>query len=72
MLDRTSSGALLAGYRGAPPADREAVVETIMRLAQIALDWPQVAEIEINPLIVMQEGEGVYAVDARVRLAVGD
>ncbi len=72
MLDRTSASTLLAGYRGAPPADREAVVETIMRLAQIALDWPEVAEIEINPLIVMQEGEGVYAVDARVRLAVGD
>jgi acetyl coenzyme A synthetase (ADP forming)-like protein len=68
MLDRTTAGRLLAGYRGAPPADREAVVETIRRLAQVALDWPQIAEIEINPLKVLAAGEGVSAVDARVRI----
>ncbi len=68
LLDRTAAGALLAGYRGASPADREAVVDVILRLAQLALDWPEVAEIEINPLIVMPEGEGAWAVDARVRL----
>jgi acetyl coenzyme A synthetase (ADP forming)-like protein len=68
MLDRTAAGRLLAGYRGAPPADRGAVVETIRRLAQIALDWPQIAEIEINPLIVMAAGKGASAVDARLRI----
>ena len=68
MLDRTTAGRLLAGYRGAPPADRKAVVDVILRLAQIALDWPQIAEIEINPLVVMREGEGASAVDVRVRL----
>lgn len=68
MLDRTAAGRLLAGYRGAPPADRDAVVETVLRLAQIALDWPQIAEIEINPLMVMAAGGGVSAVDVRVRL----
>lgn len=69
MLDKTGAGALLAGYRGTPPADREAVLDTILRLAQIALDCPQVQEIEINPLIVMVQGRGTYAVDARVRLS---
>jgi acyl-CoA synthetase (NDP forming) len=68
MLDRTMAGRLLAGYRGAPPADRDAVVETILRLAQVALDWPQIAEIEINPLMVMAAGGGTSAVDVRVRL----
>lgn len=68
MLDRTAAGALLAGFRGAPPADREAVVETILCLAQIALDWEVVAEIEINPLIVLPSPHGAFAVDARVRL----
>lgn len=68
MLDQTGAGRLLAGFRGSPPADRAAVVDAILHLAQIALDFPQITEIEINPLIVMQAGEGVRAVDARVKL----
>jgi acetyltransferase len=68
MLDRTRAGHLLAGFRGSPPADRAAVIDTILQLAQIALDFPQITEVEINPLIVMEEREGVRAVDARVRL----
>lgn len=68
LLERTAAGRLLAGYRGVPPADREAVVDTILRLAQIALDWPEIAEIEINPLIVRGVGEGATAVDVRARL----
>lgn len=68
LLDRTAAGRLLAGFRGAPPADREAVIDTIVALAQLALDWPQIAEIEINPLIVRPAGQGAVAVDARARL----
>ncbi len=66
MLDRTVAGALLGGYRGRPPADREAIEDVIVRLAQIAADLPQIAEIEINPVIVRAEGKGVVAVDVRV------
>ncbi len=68
MLDQTAAGRLLAGFRGRAPGDRKAVVETILQLAQIALDFPQVLEIEINPLIVMGADQGVWAVDTRVRL----
>lgn len=68
MLDRTTVGTLLAGYRGADPADREAVVDVIVRLAQLVHDHPQIAEIEINPLMVMESGAGVWAVDARARI----
>lgn len=67
MLDHTTVGRRLAGYRGAAPADRAAVVDVILRLAQIAVDHPAIAEIEINPLIVM--AQGAAAVDARLRLA---
>ena len=67
LLDRTAAGRVLAGFRGAPPADAPLVVDVIRRLAQLALDWPQIQEIEINPLIV--QGAGAVAVDARVRLA---
>jgi acetyltransferase len=69
MLDRTGAHKLLAGFRGAPPADRAAVVEVILRLAQIAVDHESIQEIEINPVLAMPAGQGVWAVDARVRLA---
>lgn len=65
MIDRTTVGRVLAGFRGKPPADREAVVDTLVRLAQLASDHPQIAEMEINPLIVHEHG--AIAVDARVR-----
>lgn len=68
MLDRTTAGRLLAGYRGAPPADRAAVVDVIVRLAQLVHEHPQIAEIEINPLMVMAAGAGVWAVDTRARI----
>jgi len=70
MLERTAVGRLLAGYRGQPPADKNAVVDTLQALAQLALDWPEIAEIEVNPLLVRPEGEGAYAVDVRARLTL--
>jgi len=57
MLDRTAAGKLLEGFRGRLPGDRARVVDAILRLAQIALDWQEIQEIEINPLIVMEAGE---------------
>jgi acyl-CoA synthetase (NDP forming) len=69
LLDRTSAGKLLAGFRGAPPSDSAAAIDAILRVSQIAMDYPEIQEIEINPLVVMKQGEGATAVDARVRVA---
>lgn len=69
LLDRTSAGKLLAGFRGAPPADSAAAIHAILRLSQMVVDFPEIQEIEVNPLIVMKQGEGAAAVDARVRVA---
>ncbi len=68
MLDNTLAGQRLKGYRSLAPADRQAVIEILMRVAQLAADFPQIAEIEINPLRVLLEGEGAFAVDVRGRL----
>ena len=68
LLARTWAGRRLAGYRNIPPADREAVVDVLYRLGQLADDLPEVAEIEINPLRVLAPGEGVMAVDVRARI----
>jgi acetyl coenzyme A synthetase (ADP forming)-like protein len=68
LLDQTSAGPLLDGYRGSPPCDREAVESVIVRLARLAADLPLISEIEINPLIVRPAGQGASAVDVRVLL----
>jgi acetyltransferase len=67
LLDRTWAGRKLHGFRNLPPADREHVLETLLRVAQLAADFPELTEIEINPLRVLEEGQGGFAVDVRLR-----
>ena len=65
MLDSTRTGVRLKGWRGSPPADRAAVLDAMLRLSQAACDFPEIAELEINPLYVLSAGQGAYAVDIR-------
>lgn len=71
LLDSTWAGQKLRGFRNIPPADRNAVRNTLIRLGQLAADFPQFTEIEINPLRVLPEGEGAFAVDVRIRCTAG-
>ncbi|HEY9086605.1 MAG TPA: acetate--CoA ligase family protein, partial [Anaerolineaceae bacterium] len=66
MLDSTWAGRKLAGFRNLAPADRSAVIDALVRLAQLAMDFPQIQEIEVNPLRAM--GEGAWVIDARARI----
>ena len=66
MIGRTRVSRLLAGYRNHPPANLEAVNAILMGLGRMAVDLPQVAELDINPLVV--DETGARAIDARVRL----
>ena len=68
LLENTWAGRKLRGYRSLPPADRAAVRDALLRLAQLAADFPQLAEIEINPLRVFGAGQGAAAVDVRIRM----
>jgi len=65
LLDNTWAGRKLRGFRNLPPADRQAVREVLVRLGQLAEDFPEISEIEINPLRVLADGQGVFAVDVR-------
>jgi acetate---CoA ligase (ADP-forming) len=69
LLQRTWAGRKLDGFRSIPPADKAALLEVMARLAQLAFDLPEIAEIEINPLRVLAPGEGAVALDVRVKLA---
>jgi acyl-CoA synthetase (NDP forming) len=57
---------LLAGWRGSPPADRAAVADLLHRLSLLAVDLPEVSELDLNPILA--DADGAVAVDARVRL----
>jgi acyl-CoA synthetase (NDP forming) len=70
MIGEVKSLKALAGYRGRPAGDFDALAQAIVALSRLAVaNGPSVAEAEINPLIVRGRGDGVVAVDALVRLA---
>jgi len=68
MITEIRSFPILAGARGQKPADLDALEDLIARVTQIALDFPEVQELEVNPLLLGDEGEGAWAVDALITL----
>lgn len=68
MISETIAGRLLAGYRGSAKADIDTVVEVILKLNEISSIYPEISELEINPLIVYPEGKGALALDSRMIL----
>jgi acetyltransferase len=64
MIDRTRVARLLRGYRDRPAADLDAVAATLVTLSRLAADFREIAELDINPLIV--DDTGVLALDARI------
>jgi len=69
MIEATKAGRLLRGFRGGPVYDLDGVVDAIGRLSQLAVDFPQISEVEINPLLVLPKGQGAKVLDARLILA---
>jgi acetyltransferase len=68
MITSTKAYKLLAGARGLPPADVDAVKDMIRKIVTIAQENPEIFELEINPVIVGKKGTGCWAVDALVTL----
>ena len=60
------AGRLVAGFRGAPPADEEALVDLVLRLGRLGEDVAAVAELDLNPVVALPDR--CVAVDARVRV----
>jgi acetyltransferase len=69
MIERTSAGRLLKGYRGAPPSDQAAVLAALLALGRLAHDLGErIQSIDINPLVPLPAGKGCLALDALVVL----
>lgn len=66
MIQSIRTYKLLEGARGEPPADVDAIADSILRLSQLAVEQPLISELDVNPMLVMAEGHGAYVADARI------
>jgi len=69
MIAEIRAARILQAFRGDPPADVEALAECLTRISQLAVQYPELTECDLNPLRVYPEGQGVMAVDVRFGLA---
>jgi acetyltransferase len=66
MIERTKTYKLLTGSRGQAPVDIPSIIENLLRMSQLVMDFGEIEEIDINPLKVGFEGDGATVVDARI------
>ncbi len=68
MMSQVRAHALLDGVRGQPPMDKAAIVDTLLRVSQLVQDFPEIIEMDINPLMVYPQDGGALALDMRLVL----
>jgi acyl-CoA synthetase (NDP forming) len=71
MISEIRAHALLEGVRGQPPMDTASLVEALLRVGQLVLDFPEIAELDINPFVVYEKGTEGVALDMRLVLSPG-
>ncbi|MCM8816755.1 MAG: acetate--CoA ligase [Candidatus Omnitrophica bacterium] len=66
MIKEIKGYKLLSGFRNLPEADIDGLVETIVKVSQMCQDFPEIKELDINPLVVKEKGKGTVMIDARI------
>lgn len=69
MLAETKAYTLLRGYRGEKPRDLAALVDAVGRVARLALDFPEITEIDCNPVFAYEKG--LSALDIKITISIG-
>ncbi|MFL6478392.1 MAG: acetate--CoA ligase family protein [Nitrososphaera sp.] len=69
MVQSIKTIELLKGVRGEKSSDLRAISDSLQRLSQLVVDFPEIKEFDINPLLVLEEGKGARVVDARIILS---
>jgi acetyl coenzyme A synthetase (ADP forming)-like protein len=69
MIEGIRGYRLLQGYRGHPPGDVDAIRDVLLRVSRLVEDLPEIAELDLNPIIALAPGSGCRIVDARIRVA---
>ena len=68
MVESIRTVGLLKGVRGEKPSDISSVIDCLLRLSQLVIDFPEIKEFDINPLLVLEEGKGSRVADVRIGL----
>ncbi|KPJ63346.1 MAG: acyl-CoA synthetase [Planctomycetes bacterium DG_23] len=68
MIESIRAYRMLAGLRGQAPSDLDAIAECLLRLSQLVTDFGEIEELDVNPLMVLEEGKGAKVADARILL----
>lgn len=69
MLRETKAYSLLRGYRGEKPRDVKVLIDVIRRVAALVLDFPEITEMDINPVFAYEEGQGLSALDIKITIS---
>jgi acetyltransferase len=69
MMEDTKAYTLLKGIRGEDPSDLSALKDMILRVSQLVSDFPEIVEMDINPVVVYKAEEGAYALDVKITLS---
>ncbi len=69
MVESIKTIKLLKGVRGEKPSDLKAIADSLQRLSQLVVDFQEIKEFDINPLLVLEGGKGARVVDARIILS---
>jgi len=68
MIHRIKSEVIFSGVRGRPEMDTEALIQTILQLSELVIDFPEISELDINPLLILPKGQGCKVLDSRIIL----
>jgi len=66
LVSSIKTSKLFEGFRGAPPSDTRSLEDLLLRLSALVDNIPQIAELDLNPVKVMEREKGYWVVDARV------
>ena len=70
MVSTIKTYPLIAGVRGEAPSDIKSIIDTLMKASQLVTEHPEILEFEINPLMVMPDGQGCVAMDVRLTIDI--
>jgi acetate---CoA ligase (ADP-forming) len=71
MIEEVKGSAILKGYRGSRPLDIKALKETLVKVSRLILENPEIETIDMNPVIVLEEGKGAIVLDAKIESRKG-
>lgn len=71
MFHEIQASKILYGYRGSLPVDLTSLKEIIQKVAKLSVDFPEISEFELNPVIAQEAGKGAIALDARIIIDYG-